>query len=86
MDFGFLELNSGFRKQKFPGFRNQIDIHRAIATPGRGGGGRLLGLILAGYVPLGSQNPYPIIVYSVAKYRLHLSHFWENVIFRIPTW
>ena len=38
MDFGFLELNSGFRKQKFPGFRNQIDIHRAIATPGRGGG------------------------------------------------
>ena len=37
MDFGFLELNSGFRKQKFPGFRNPIDIHRAIATPGRGG-------------------------------------------------
>ena len=39
MDFGFLELNSGFRKQKFPGFRNPIDIHRAIATPGSGGGG-----------------------------------------------
>ena len=25
----------------------------------------LLGLIFAGYVPLASQNPYPIIVYSV---------------------
>ena len=29
-------------------------------------GGGLLGLIFAGYVPLVSQNPYPIIVYSVA--------------------
>ena len=28
---------------------------------GRGGG--LLGLIFAGYVPLASQSPYPIIVY-----------------------
>ena len=26
----------------------------------------LLGLIFAWYVPLASQNPYPIIVYSVA--------------------
>jgi len=48
-------------------------------------GERLLGLIFAGYVPLASQNPYRIIVYSVAKYRPHLSHFWENVIFTIPT-
>ena len=31
---------------------------------GRGGG--VLGLIFAGYVPLASQNPYPIIVYYVA--------------------
>ena len=38
-----------------------------------------------GYVPLASQNPYHNIVYSVAKYRPHLSHFWENVIFAIPT-
>ena len=30
--------------------------------PGGGGGG-LLGLIFAGYVPLASQSPYPIIVY-----------------------
>ena len=29
------------------------------------GGGELLGLIFAGYVPLASQNPYLIIVYSV---------------------
>ena len=33
------------------------------------------GLIFAGYVPLASQSPYPIIVYSVVNYRLHLSHF-----------
>ena len=26
----------------------------------------VLGLILAGYVPLAYQDPYPIIVYSVA--------------------
>ena len=51
----------------------------------RGGGG-VLGLISTGYVPMVSQNPYPIIVYSVAKYGLHLSHFWENVILAISTW
>ena len=38
----------------------------SMKLPGRGGGGRLLGLIFAGYVPLASQNPYPITVYSVA--------------------
>ena len=32
----------------------------------RGGGGRVLGLSFPGYVLLASQNPYPIIVYSVA--------------------
>ena len=48
---------------------------------GGGGGGvgggeeGKLGLILTGYVPLASHNPYPIIVYSVANYRLLLSHF-----------
>ena len=49
------------------------------------GGGGLLGLIFAGCVSVASQSPYPIIVYSVAKYRTHLSHFWENVIFVMPT-
>ena len=29
--------------------------------------GRILGSIFAGYVPLASQSPYPIIVYSVAS-------------------
>ena len=48
------------------------------------GGGGVLGLIFAGYMPLASQNPYPIIVNSVAKYRPHLSHFWEKCNFRNP--
>ena len=48
-------------------------------NPGGGGGG-VLGSSFAGYVPLASQNPYPIIVYSVASYGPHLSHFWANVI------
>ena len=30
--------------------------------------GGVLGSIFAGYVPLASQNPYPIIVYSLANY------------------
>ena len=45
-----------------------------------GGGGEYLELSFAGYVPLAFQNPYPIIVYSVANYRPHFSHFWANVI------
>ena len=32
-------------------------------------------LIFAGYVPLASQSPYSIKVYSVANYRPHLSYF-----------
>ena len=43
-------------------------------------GGGVLGSGFAGYVPLASQNPHPIIVYSVANYRPHLSHFGGNVI------
>ena len=38
----------------------------------------VLGLIFTGYVLLASQGPYPIIAYSVASYRPHLSHFWAN--------
>ena len=37
------------------------------ANTARGGGGGVLGLIFASYVPLTSQSPYPIIVYSVAN-------------------
>ena len=43
-------------------------------------GGGYLGQVFAGYVPLTSQSPHPIIVYSVANYRPHLSHFWPYVI------
>ena len=35
------------------------------ARGGGGGGGGLLGSIFAGYVPLASQSPYPIIVYFI---------------------
>ena len=45
----------------------------------------VLGLTFSRYVPQASQSPYPIIVYSMANYRPHLSHFLANVIFAIPT-
>ena len=57
---------------------------RVAISRGRVGGG-LLGLIFAGYVPMASQSPYPIIVYSVSNYRPHLSHFSANMYsFRDP--
>ena len=59
-----------------------ITLHRSRSLAGLG---VVLGLISAGYVPLASQNPNPIIVYSVAKYGPHLGHFWENVNFAIST-
>ena len=40
------------------------EVYYVYETRGEGRG--VLGLIFAGYVPLASQNPYPIIVYSVA--------------------
>ena len=43
--------------------------------------GGYFGYFFAGYVPLASQSLYPIIVYSVANYRPHLSHFWANMEF-----
>ena len=46
--------------------------------------GVVLGSIFAGYVPLASPDPYPIIVYSVANYRPHVSDFWANIP-QIPT-
>ena len=42
--------------------------------------GGVLGSGFARYVLLVSQSPHPIIVYSVANYRPHLSHFWANAI------
>ena len=43
--------------------------------------GQVLGLIFARYVLLDFESRYPIIVYSVANYRPHLSHFWANIKF-----
>ena len=42
------------------------------------GGKGYLVQFFAGYVPLATPNSYPIIGYSVAKYRPHVSHFWAN--------
>ena len=50
---------------------------------GEGGGG-VLGFSFAGYVPLASQSPCPIIVNFVASYRPHLSHFLGKCNFRDP--
>ena len=47
-------------------------------------GGGVLGSIFAGYVPLAPPSLYPIIIYSVANYRPHVSHFWANIP-QIPT-
>ena len=51
--------------------RDDLETSGTDSVP-RGG---VLGSIFAGYVPLASPNPYPIIVYSVANHRPHLSHF-----------
>ena len=57
-------------------------LDNAIAREGGGGG---TWVKVAGYVPLASQSPYPIIVYFLVNYRPHFSHFLENVILAIPT-
>ena len=62
-----------------PGSAGTYPLHLGH-HPKRGwGGGGGLGLTFAAYVPLASQSPYPIMVYSVANYRPYLSHFWANV-------
>ena len=71
-------------------YRNTGDKAKSLcfipsSRPFGEGGGGVLGLMFAGYVPLASQSPYPIIVYFWANYRPHLSHVLENVIFAIST-
>ena len=56
-------------------------IRYSSFTPGGGG---VLGSGFAGYVPLASQNPHRIIVYSAANFRPHPSHFWANAIVIMP--
>ena len=57
---------------------NKRDIYRIITRWGGGGGGIWVQFHWV-YVPLASQSPYPIIVYSVTNYRPHLSDFWANM-------
>ena len=59
----------------WPKFLTEISVQMVSAPGGGGGGVGVLGLIFAGYVPLASQSPYPITVYSVPNDWLHLSHF-----------
>ena len=79
-----IEVNwTRMKVERMCGERNSEKISEftgGIRTP-RG----LLGSIFAGYAPLASPSPYPIIVYFVANYRPYLSHFWGNVNFAIPT-
>ena len=56
-----------------------IVISTSELLPPGGGGGEVLELIFAGYVPLASQSAYSITVYSVAKCKPHVSHFWANM-------
>ena len=55
----------------------RIEIYIALLNHPPGGG--LLGLILAGYVPLASQSLYPIIFYSLTNCRPHISHSGANM-------
>ena len=64
--------------------RRSVD-NKAVILSYPSGGGVVLGLMFAGYVPLASHSPYPIVVYFWANYRPHLSHVLENVIFAIST-
>ena len=68
-------------KMLFLPFKNKIHIFappcnmlNILSKPGRG----VFESIFAGYVSLASPNCYPIIVYSLANYRPHVSHFWAN--------
>ena len=63
-------INVLFRK-----ILNKALVYTGRLRPEVPGGGGVLRLIFARYVPLGSQSPNPIKVYSVASYRPHLSHF-----------
>ena len=78
-----LICNDGFYDN--PNGNTQFKAFKKEWTGNPGGGGGVLGFSFAGYVPLASQSPFPIIVFFVASYRPHLSHFWENVIFAILT-
>lgn len=50
-----------------------------------GGRGEILGSLFAGLVPLASQKPYPIKVYSEATYKSYLIQFWASFISLLVT-
>ena len=77
------ELKKRSTKVYFEAFCSVSIVFSASEPPGAGGGG-VLELIFAGYVPLASQSSYSITVYSMAKYKHHLSHLGKYVIFAIP--
>ena len=56
-----------------------INFNVLVTQGERGGGGRVFGLIFAGFVPLASQSPYPIVVdpYLVNFYFSELTHFLD---------
>ena len=77
-----------YASSAFRAFSNNYGFVHTTTSPyypqSRGRG--VLGSSSAGYVPLASQNPYPIIpqiIYIIsglfcANYKPHLSHFWAN--------
>ena len=58
--------NAWLIQYRFSGFSLQLWNRFKLRFPWEGGG--ILGSGFAGYVPLASQNPHPIIVNSVANY------------------
>ena len=81
---GLKRLSSSLFETSFSETWSQL-FKRWIAFPRGAGKGYLGQCMFAGYVSMVSQSPYPIVVYFLANYRAHLSHFLQNVIFAIPT-
>ena len=71
----FLLTSLLFSDQEIQSNLPQFDHPNCEDPSGGGWGEGGLGLIFAGYVPLASQSPNQIIVYSAPNYRPHLSHF-----------
>ena len=82
----FLLTSLLFSDQEIQSNLPQFDHPNCEDPSGGGWGEGGLGLIFAGYVPLASQRPNQIIVYSAPNYRPHLSHFlflWIDPFFRL---
>ena len=86
--FGLADRENLIRKEEtyYQETTNPQDCLMISTNHGGRGGGGVLGLIFAGFVPLASQSPFPSIVYSVAKYRpILVTLIGEDVIFAIQT-